>query len=597
MTVINDTRVVRLERVAARTGHQHSGDERIVEEVTLELVTAADIVSLPPGSLITLQRGPGAGLTEEGSVLNAARDDIGGATGGQTTSVTFTSEDAGVTAAAIFATEVDFATTLTSAGQYAINYKTFQIKTYTPVVTTPGFRTQITYAWAPIREFLKFAPEDLDPDLVAFGVGPHQGGSGDGYEVIAGCNINVETVEGYTQVSLDIQSIAGDGLIVVPTEDCPELRVDIDAYQIGYDDSGNSIIFANNVQDAITEIDGYLQSIGITGQVYHIRKYGSDADNTPFNTVYTLDGYEYPLGKDRLLVFLNGVAQFSPQCYVERDTTSIEFADNVDYDAVVDVMILPGSLGGGGGGTTNLQNAYDNSPSGAKNITVDDGQIRFTQTLTTGSALRLRTSAGTNPTPTLDVNHEGAAEGLRVKSIDETKSTLLIQKDTASRSTVVDSTIVERTTSHPIGALTGIGSGILTRLENTGGALFNASRITSGTEDATDSSENTYLAIELMDDGVFTEHIRLTSVGNLGIGVNNPSAKLYVQGDGYVAEEFEVANKIRAGADTELAPLNVPVFASDPTTLEDGDVWITDNGGTRELKVRISGTTYSTTLT
>ena len=162
MTVIIDTRTVRLERVAARTGHQHHGDQRIVEVVTDELVTAADVVSLPPGSLITLQRGPGAGLTEEGSILNATYDDIGGVTAGQTTSVSFDSEDAGASAAAIFLVEKEYTASLTTAGDYAINYKTFQVKTYTTVSTTPGSRILISYVWAPIREFLKFEPEDME---------------------------------------------------------------------------------------------------------------------------------------------------------------------------------------------------------------------------------------------------------------------------------------------------------------------------------------------------------------------------------------------------------------------------------------------------
>lgn len=344
--------------------------------------------------------------------------------------------------------------------------------------------------------------------------------------ILAGCNINVDEVQdGYFEVSLDIQSIAGEGLIVVPGEDdeCPELQVDLDAYQVGYDDSDNAIVFADNVQDAITEIDGYLQSLGGTGELVHVRKFGSEADNTPFNTVFSLNGNAYPVGKDRLLVFINGVSQFTPQDFVERDTSSIEFVDNIDFDAVVDILILPGSLGGGSGGTTNLQNAYDNSPSGAKNITLDDGQIRFTQTLGTGSALRLRTSSSTNVAPTLDINHEGTAEGVRVKSIDETKPTLLVQKDTGDRSSVLNTAVIERTTSHIIGGLTGIGSGFLTRLENTGGLLFNASRIITGTLDATDSSEDTYLSLELMEDGVFAEKMRITSEGNLGIKTTVPS--------------------------------------------------------------------------
>lgn len=592
MTVINDTRVVRLQRVAARTGHQHSLDERIVEQVTDEIVTAADVVALPPGSLITLQRGPGTAHTEEGSVLNAAANDIGGVAGGQTSSVTFDSEDAGVTAAAIFATEIDYSLTLSAAGEYAVNYKTFQIKTYTAVPTAVGSRTLITYTWAPIREYLEWDPENLDPDLVAFGVGPHQGGGGSGGDsyVEAGCNVHVDARDdGYKIISLDIQSLAGEGLVVDPTAGCPELRVDIDAYQVGYDDSGNTYIFADNVQDAIREIDGYLTR----GRVRHIRKLGSEADNSPFNSVFGLDGYEYPLDEDRVMLFINGVAQFMPVDFSERSVSTIETSEPRDRNDVLDILILPGSLGIGTS-TTNLQNAYDNSPSGGKNISLNDGQLTFTQTLSTGSALRLISSGSV--TPTLVADQGGSGEAARLKSVDPSVASLLIQKDTAARNSMVNTIITERTTSHVLGGLTGIGSAFLTRLENSGTTLFSASRIVTGTESATDSVEKTYLALELSDDGVLTEHARLTSTGSFGLGVTVPDATMHVQGDGYFSQGLEVAGQITAH-NSPLAPLNVPILADVPTSLKNGDIWISEIGGTRKINVRIGGVTYSVEIT
>jgi len=586
MTVINDTRVVRLQRVAARTGHQHSADELIVEQVTDEIVTAADVVALPPGSLITLQRGPGAGHTEEGSILNAAGNDIGGVAGGQTTSVSFDSEDGGATAAAIFVTEIDYSLSLSGAGQYAINYKTFQIKTYTAVPTVPGSRTKITYKWAPIREYLEWDPEDLYPDLAAFGVGPHQGGSGTDAYVEAGCNIHViARPDGYKEISLDIQSIAGEGLVVDPTSGCPELRVDIDAYQVGYNDAGNSYIFADNVQDAISEIDGYLTQ----GRVRHIRKLGSEADDNPFNSVFSLDGYEYPLNEDRIMVFVNGVAQFAPTDFNERSTSTIEMSEPRDRNDVIDILILPGSLGIGTS-TTNLQNSYDNSPSGGKNISLNDGQITFTQPLATGSALRLISSGSV--TPTLVLDQAGSGEAARIKSVDGITSTLLLQKDTTARNTIANTTIVERTTSHVSGGLTGIGSASLTRLENTGTTLFSASRIVTGTESATDSAEKTFLAIEVSDDGILTEHARFTSNGLLGIKTDTPSATIHVQGDGYLSQDLEVAGQLTVH-NAPNASLHLPVLTDTPPTLNNGDIWVSDVGGTRKINARIGGVTYS----
>jgi len=261
MTIINDTRVVRLQRTAARLGHQHSADQDIRESVASELVTASDVVALPPGSLVTLQRGPGAGLTEEGSVLNATLNDIGGVAGGQTSSVTFSSEDAGATAATIFVTEIDFSLALSSAGEYAINYKTFQIKTFTAVPTTPGSRILITYSWAPVREYLEFSPEDVDPDLVAFGDGPHAN-----RDLIAeGQHIEITDIgDGYKEVAVDTQSLAGLGLIV---DEENRLEVDVDAYQVFYEDVNNELIFADNVQDAIDSIDGYLGQLAFDSTI------------------------------------------------------------------------------------------------------------------------------------------------------------------------------------------------------------------------------------------------------------------------------------------------------------------------------------------
>jgi hypothetical protein len=561
MTVINDTRVVRLQRTAARTGHQHSADERIVESVVKELVTAADVVALPPGSLITLQRGPGSGHTEEGSVLNATGNDIGGVAGGQTTSVSFNSEDGDVTANAIFQVEIDFSQTLSNPGEYAVNYKTFQIKTYTVVPTTPGQRVQVTYTWAPIREYLEWDPEDLTPDLVAFGVGPHQSGGDDGVDLLEGCHINLSESDGYTTVSVDLTDMAGDGLRVIEGTDgyCGKLAVDF------------------------------------AGQVNAINKLGSDAEDPNYRSIFSLDGYTYPLNEDRLLVFVNGLMQFTPRNYTESSISTITLTTPADPDDEIDILILPGSLGGGNGtGTTDLQIAYDNSLSGNKTIDLDDGQITLNQTLGTGSALRL---VSANVTTALHIDQSGSGEAARLKTVHGTNPTLLLQKDTVSRNTIVNTTIIERTTSHAIGALVGIGSAILTRLENTGGNLFPASRIVTGTEDATDASEKTYMSFELSDDGIFTEHARFTSVGRFGLGTISPSKTIHIEGDGYMSQDFEVANKIIAGSNTGRAPLNVPVFNADPGDLDHGDIWITDIGGTRKMNVRISGITYSVEVT
>jgi len=338
----------------------------------------------------------------------------------------------------------------------------------------------------------------------------------------------------------------------------------------------------------LVALDGY------GGSVFHVRKIGTEADDFPFSSVFSLDGYVYPPGENRLIVHINGVTQSPPFDYSERSTTTIEFVEPVDHDDIIDIWILPGSLGGGFGGTTDLQNAYDNSPSGAKNITINDGQITLTQTQSTGSALRL---ASTNSlTPTLVISQDGTGEALRLKSVDDSASSILIQKDTVERNTIVNTIIVERTTSHIIGSQTGIGSTILTRLENAGGSLFSASRLVTGTESTTDSAEKTYLAIELSDDGVLEEKARFTSDGAFGINVADPDATLHVQGDGYFSAGLEVAGQIKAH-NSPNAPLNLPVLADNPPILKHGDTWISEIGGTRKINVRINGVTYSVEIT
>lgn len=595
MTVIIDTRVVRLERVAARTGHQHHGDQRIIETVTGEIVTASNVVSLPPGSLITLQRGPGAGHTEEGSVLNATFDDIGGVTAGQTTSVSFSSEDAGVSAAAIFVVEKEYTASLTTPGDYAINYKTFQIKTYTAVSTTPGSRILISYVWAPIREFLKFNPEDLEPDLTAYGSGPHAGSSGSS-NVSAGDGIFINTVDGYQEISVDVNDLYGLGLgVEVGIDGYNNLVLDADASMIQYDDSENTFIIGSTVQEALDSLDGYLQN---TSSVARIHKFGEDADNFPFNSVYSLDGYTYEIGKDKLVVSINGLIQNVGIDYTELSTHSIEFFDLLDNDDEVDIIILPNVLGVSATlpeGDFNLQEVYDNSPSGSKNINLDDGQITFTQALATGSVLRLISNSSL--TTAFIVDQSGSGEAARVKSVDGTAASLLVQKDATSRNSVLNTVIIDRTTSHASGGQTGIGSAILTRLESAGTNLFSASKIITGTESASDTIEDTFLSIELSNDGVIGEVFRITSLGQVGINTDTPEAFLHVQGDGYFSDDLYVAHKIRPGTDNLEAPINVPILTFNPGVLENGDIWITDIGGTRRFNARIGGTTYSVILT
>ena len=398
MTVINDTTVIRLERVAARTGHQHSGDRPIFETVTGEIVTSSFVVSLGGGSLITLQRGPANGLTKEGSILNAAFEDIGGVAGGQTTSVSFDSEDAGASAAAIFITEKDYTTTLTTAGDYAINYKTFQIKTYSPASTTPGFRIIIDYVWAPVREYLKFDPESLLPKLAAFGTGPHAGGSG-----------------GSTS-----------------------------ADQVSYDGTDNNVATGSTVQEALDQIDGYLPAT--------------------------------------------------------------------------------------------LQTVYDNTPD--RTLFEHNGQLVFRRTQASGAVLQLQNTSSVTPALLIDQGGSGAAAFF--KTTDLVSPTISLQNDTINRNANSTTILIDRSTSAVNGGQNGIGSATLTRLENSGANLFNASKISTIATTATDSAEDTKLTIELMQDGVFGEAFSLADGGSVTLpSMTAPPApssggKFYVNStDGY----------------------------------------------------------------
>ncbi len=80
-------------------------------------------------------------------------------------------------------------------------------------------------------------------------------------------------------------------------------------------------------------------------------------------------------------------------------------------------------------------------------------------------------------------------------------------------------------------ASAGIGTGMLFRLEGDNSNVANAGAIDVFLDDASDLSPNSSMIFSTTIDGVFGERMRISDVGNVGIGNNNPTDRLYV-GDG-----------------------------------------------------------------
>jgi len=64
----------------------------------------------------------------------------------------------------------------------------------------------------------------------------------------------------------------------------------------------------------------------------------------------------------------------------------------------------------------------------------------------------------------------------------------------------------------------------------------------------------------------------------------------------YTGSELDVNRKIKISSATTVAPLNVPILTSDPTSPSTGDVWIRDSSGTFSLKVQTAAGIKSVTL-
>jgi hypothetical protein len=72
-------------------------------------------------------------------------------------------------------------------------------------------------------------------------------------------NLILNNTSGYPSLSTNIARIViVSGVVFDVIDDRAEVNGLLDAYQVAYDDTGNTFIFADNVQDAISEIDGYI---------------------------------------------------------------------------------------------------------------------------------------------------------------------------------------------------------------------------------------------------------------------------------------------------------------------------------------------------
>lgn len=195
------------------------------------------------------------------------------------------------------------------------------------------------------------------------------------------------------------------GIITAVLDERGHVNGVIDGYQVTYIDGASAFVKGDDVQEALDSIDAYFGTIFTPTPAILVRQDGEDAYNYPNNTIYELDGYEYEVGESRLLVTINGIIQHPPVDYIERDTTSIEFCSPIDHEDVVDILILPGSLGGSNN-TTTLQQAYDNSTFGDKSINVGAGGP--VGVFATGKALDI-TGTGSDPTVSISNNSNNTA--------------------------------------------------------------------------------------------------------------------------------------------------------------------------------------------
>lgn len=87
------------------------------------------------------------------------------------------------------------------------------------------------------------------------------------------------------------------------------------------------------------------------------------------------------------------------------------------------------------------------------------------------------------------------------------------------------------------------------------------------------------------------------SVGSVWINTTASPKRIYqlVDPTAGAAVWYELASLQPVGAGD--AVLNLPILTADPSSPSNGDLWITDISSVRKINVRISGVTYSVTLT